>query len=242
MVPAGVAGCASGYPTAVTSGREAAQPQPPTSAVPNAPTLPAVLPPEITNGPADVPAVALTFHGQGDPALATRLLEEVVGTDAHITVLAVGSWLDAQPETALRVLHDGHELGNHTQNHLALADLPPEAVHDEIARCATGLRRLTGSIGTWFRPSQTQRSTPVIREQAARVGYRTVLSYDLDSLDYTDPPPTALTDTVLQQVHPGAIVSMHLGHEATIAALPVILAGLRQRGLRAVTMTELMSR
>lgn len=240
MVPAGVAGCASqARPAVAPSGRDSAPS--PASAVRGEPALPAVLPPEIATGPTDVPAVALTFHGQGDPVLANRLLDEVATGGARITVLAVGSWLDAQPETARRILHDGHELGNHTQNHLALASLPPEAVHTEIAACADGLRRLTGSIGTWFRPSQTRASTPVIRDQAAKVGYRTVLSYDLDSLDYTDPPPAEVVSTVLGAAHPGAVVSLHLGHPVTVTALPAILAGLRQRGLRPVTMTELMA-
>jgi hypothetical protein len=36
-------------------------------------------------------------------------------------------------------------------------------------------------------------------------------------------------------------VSLHFGHAATVGAIPEILDGLRQRGLRAVTMTELMS-
>jgi hypothetical protein len=36
-------------------------------------------------------------------------------------------------------------------------------------------------------------------------------------------------------------VSLHFGHAGTVTALPGILAGLRAKGLRAVTMTELMS-
>jgi hypothetical protein len=40
---------------------------------------------------------------------------------------------------------------------------------------------------------------------------------------------------------PGSVVSMHLGHPVTLAALPGILADLRRRELRAVTATRLFT-
>jgi peptidoglycan/xylan/chitin deacetylase (PgdA/CDA1 family) len=63
----------------------------------------------------------------------------------------------------------------------------------------------------------------------------------VDSLDYTDPGASAVTRTVLSQARAGSVVSMHFGHSGTVAALPAILDGLRQRGLRAVTTSELLS-
>ena len=195
-----------------------------------------LLPPEVVHGPRDKPNVALTFHGQGDPAQVKALLDELEHAGARVTVLAVGSWLDAQPAMAKRVLDGGHELGNHTQNHLAVTK-----AFTEIDACASRLKRLTGSIGTWFRPSQTQFSTPTVRAQATKVGYPTCLSYDLDSTDSTDPGAAAVVRTTLAGVQHGSIVSLHFGHAGTVSALPEILDGLRQRGLHPVTMTELMA-
>jgi hypothetical protein len=43
-------------------------------------------------------------------------------------------------------------------------------------------------------------------------------------------------------VRNGSIVSLHFGHSGTVTALPALLDGLRGKGLRPVTMTELMSR
>ena len=111
----------------------------------------------------------------------------------------------------------------------------------EIDQCAQLLKRLTGSIGTWFRPSQTQHATPLVQAQATRAGYPTCLSYDLDSLDYTDPAPAAVVSTVAKSVRNGSIVSLHFGHATTVSAMPQILDHLRERGLRPVTVTELMS-
>jgi peptidoglycan/xylan/chitin deacetylase (PgdA/CDA1 family) len=195
----------------------------------------------VVRGPADRPNVALTFHGQGDAGLVRQLLAELDRDGTQVTVLAVGSWLGQQPAMAKLVLDGGHELGNHTQNHGDLTKMPATQTFAEIDTCAQELKRLTGSIGVWFRPSATQYSTATIRAQAARVGYPTCLSYDVDSLDYRDPGPAAIVRTTLQAVRNGSIISLHFGHPGTVAAMSELLDGLRQRGLRPVTMTELVS-
>ncbi len=201
---------------------------------------PAALPDQITHGPRDRSEVALTFHGQGDPDLAEELLREAERAGAHITVLAVGRWLQAHPRMAERVLAGGHELGNHTHNHLDICALSADEAAGEITRCADTLRRLTGGQGRWFRPSQARYATPLVRQLAEKAGYPHVLSYDVDPLDYTDPGADAVRDAVLGAVRGGSVVSLHLGHQDTVTALPAVLDGLRQRGLRAVTAGRLL--
>jgi peptidoglycan/xylan/chitin deacetylase (PgdA/CDA1 family) len=199
------------------------------------------LPAQITHSPLTRPQVALTFHGQGEPALATALLAEAERAGARLTVMAVGTWLDAYPQLARRILDGGHELGNHTQTHGNIDAMSAAGAYAEIAGCADRLRRLTGSPGRWFRPSQTRLATPTVQRAALRAGYPHCLSYDVDSLDYTDPGEYAVRDNVLRRVRAGSVVSLHLGHPGTVAALPAILDGLRGRGLRAVTTTELLT-
>ena len=238
------AACADGGPRSTAAMPAAAGTSPSTTAATTTGALPrlaAGLPFEISSGPGSRPQVALTFHGQGDPKTATALLTEAERANARITVLAVGSWLDEQPQMARRILDGGHELGNHTQNHRAISTMSADAAYAEIAGCAQRLTRLTGSPGRWFRPSQAQDCTATVAAQARRAGYSHCLSYDLDSLDYTDPGPDAVTRTVLDAVRPGSVVSLHFGHTGTIAALPAILDGLHQRGIRAVTTSELLS-
>ncbi|MER8234332.1 polysaccharide deacetylase family protein [Streptomyces sp. NPDC094049] len=198
-------------------------------------------PVEIAHGPRDRPRVALTFHGQGDPALARTLLAQAEKAGARVTVLAVGSWLDAHPELARRVLDGGHDLGNHTQHHIDVNDMTEDQAHAEIAACADRLRRLTGSVGTWFRPSRTQHAAPAVVRAARRAGYPHVLSYDVDSLDFTSPGAAAVVRNVTGTVRAGSVVSLHFGYPDTAAALPLLLADLDRRGLRAVTTTELLT-
>jgi peptidoglycan/xylan/chitin deacetylase (PgdA/CDA1 family) len=236
----------AGAGTAPAAAPPSPRPAPPASSAAAAPStaVPALapgLPFEVRSGPRTGDGVALTFHGQGDPAIARALLAEAARADARITVMAVGSWLDDQPAMARLVLDGGHELGNHTQHHLPISAMSADRAYAEIAECAARLKRLTGGAGRWFRPSQAQDCTATVAAQARRAGYAHCLSYDLDSLDYTDPGATAVTRTVLDAVRPGSVVSLHFGHSGTVAALPAILDGLHRRGLRAVTTSELLS-
>lgn len=195
--------------------------------------------PETSRAPAVTDAVALTFHGDGPPYLAEQLLAEAEKAGARLTVLAVGRWLAQYPEMAARVLKGGHELGNHTENHLAVDRMSPSRAFDEIEQCALRLEKLTGSRGRWFRQSQGQHASPTVRAAANRAGYEPLLSYDIDSRDFLNPGPTAIEQNVLGQVQGGDVVSMHFGHPQTIVALPRILTALKARGLHAVTASEL---
>jgi peptidoglycan/xylan/chitin deacetylase (PgdA/CDA1 family) len=185
--------------------------------------------------------VALTFHGQGPVPLADALLTAAERARAQVTVLAVGTWLEQYPQMARRVLRGGHDLGNHTMHHLDIKAMDATDAYAEIAECARRLHALTGSIGRWFRPSQTRYSTPLIEREAGKAGYQTCVSYDVDSLDYTDPGPDAIVSTVLELTRPGSIISLHLGHSGTVTALPRILRGLATAGLHPVTLTDLLS-
>ncbi|MFF1381573.1 polysaccharide deacetylase family protein [Streptomyces sp. NPDC058308] len=198
-------------------------------------------PAQIDHGPRTRPRVALTFHGQGDPAIAKSLLTEAEKAGAKVTVLAVGSWLDAHPDLARRILDGGHDLGNHTHHHRDINAMSEAEATAEIAGCADRLRRLTGSIGTWFRPSRTRTATPLVERLARRAGYPHVLSYDVDSLDFTSPGAPAVTRKIAAEIRPGSVVSLHFGYADTVAALPAVLKELERRGLRAVTTTELLT-
>jgi peptidoglycan/xylan/chitin deacetylase (PgdA/CDA1 family) len=250
-VGAGLAGCTSARQADEPSGgnhpgSSAAAPSPTASPRADASTQPSAQPsaqlgPQVVHGPRDRPEVALTFHGQGPLSIAEALLAEAERAGARVSVLAVGTWLEQYPQIAQRVLSGGHDLGNHTMHHLDIAAMDAAGAYAEIAGCAQRLRVLTGSAGRWFRPSQTQYATPLIEREARKAGYQTCVSYDVDSLDYTDPGPDAVVSTVLGSVRPGSIVSLHFGHSGTVTALPAILSGLASRKLRPVTLTALLS-
>ncbi len=221
--------------TSAGASPDASSAAPPSTPAPT-PSGPAV---ERANGPRTRQEVALTFHGGGDPAIARELLAIFADQQSKVTVLAVGTWLAANPQLTHEVLDAGHELGNHTYSHLDIDSLSADAAQAEIIGCRDLLVSLAGSGGSLFRQSQAQTSTPLVLQLAGAAGYPVCLSYDIDSLDYTDPGPTAIRSNLATAL-PGSIVSLHFGHADTVTAMPLILADLAARGLQPVTATTLL--
>lgn len=195
---------------------------------------------EIVHGSRSSKHVALTFHGAGDPALAKALLAEAEKAHAPLTIFAIGAWLAQYPSMAKRITSGGHELANHTMNHLPMRLMDEPTAYTQFSKAAAVLKRTNGSIGHYARPSGTPHGNTAVRRAARRAGYAHVISYDVDSLDYTDPGANAVVRNVLNNVQGGSIVSLHLGHHGTVTALPRILSGLHSHGLTPVTVSTLL--
>ena len=195
---------------------------------------------EVAAGPVARPAVALTFHGGGDPNTATAILDICAQRGARITVLAIGQWLQENPSMATAILAGGHDLGNHTWSHQVLSDLDRATVREEITRCRDLLLQQTGSPGSFFRTSSGQHASPLILDEAGAAGYAVCLSYDVDPEDWTDPGASAVRAGAAAAAA-GSIVSLHFGHPGTVEALPGILDDLQSRGLQPVTASALLA-
>ena len=198
------------------------------------------LSPDISHGPRGVKKVALTFHGAGDPKIATDLLNILSTTGTHVTVFAVGTFLKSNPEFAKKILDGGHDLGNHTMTHTQMKTISAKRVDSEISECAALLKKLTGNHGAFFRPSGTQYSTPLIRKTAQKYGYKNCISYDVDSLDYQDPGKAAVISNINKGIKGGSIISLHFGHKNTIDALPTVIDNIKTKGFEPVTLSELI--
>ena len=196
----------------------------------------------VSHGPLTGGGVALTFHTAGPASITTDILDQAGAVGAHLTFFVVGQWLAANPGMAQRILDGGHELANHTWSHVDIAHLDAAAMQAEITRCADVLQRQTGSIGRWFRPSQIDVPTPALLAQAAQAGYATCVGFDVDPLDYTDPPPAPalILSRTRARIHPGAIVSLHTLHPGTARAFGGIVAAIHARGLQAVTVSSVL--
>lgn len=196
--------------------------------------------PDIQHGPAGRDEVALTFHGQGTRAVTDEVLSACTAARARITVFAVGTWVHADPEQARAVVAAGHEIGNHTWSHTQLKQVSAGTARSEVARGRSALSAAGLAPGWWFRPSGTQRSTATIRAAALAAGYHRCVSYDVDPEDYLDPGAALVRSRTRKAVRAGSIVSLHLGHGGTAAALPGILSDLSRAGLAPVTLSTLL--
>lgn len=196
--------------------------------------------PDIVTGPADRPELALTFHGQGDPAIARAVMDICAKVGAHITVFAVGQWAIAEKALLKEFYAAGHEVGNHTWSHGDIGAMTLADATSEIDRAKDAIAAAVGEPGWWFRPSQTHSSNALIRRAAQAAGYACCVSYGVDPEDFRDPGAALVRARTKAKARAGSIVSLHLGHAGTVTALPGILEDVSARGLRAVTLSTML--
>jgi peptidoglycan/xylan/chitin deacetylase (PgdA/CDA1 family) len=183
-------------------------------------------------------AVALTFDDGPSPTYTPQVLRVLKRLHVHATFFVIGYLARAYPKLVEREHRLGMTIGNHTFNHPQVppfAELPQALVRDEIVLGADVLTRI-GIRPRLFRPPGGSTSASVERIASA-LGERTVL-WSVDALDWQiGTTPHEVASRVLAAVRPGSIVELHDGggdRSATIRALPLIVNGIRHRGLRLV--------
>ena len=189
--------------------------------------------------------VALTFdacstrHVTGfDP----EVVEVLRNAGASATLFLGGGWMERYPEQTLKLHADPlFELGNHSYYHPDLVRSDAETVRREIRNTQSRVRALTGEYPTLFRAPFGRVSSRLVTEAAAQ-GLVTV-QFDVASGDAdASADPSEVAEYVLDQVRPGSIVVLHMNNPdlPTARALPSILDGLAEQGLKPVTVSRLL--
>jgi peptidoglycan-N-acetylglucosamine deacetylase len=183
-------------------------------------------------------AVALTFD-DGPGPYTEGLLRVLHDAGARATFFLVGNRLQYWPRAARAEARLG-VLGNHSWSHPRLTELPRWLVWLELARTQFTIAQEVGWKPRLFRsPYELHdgRTDGVVSGLGMLQVFWSVDSGD----DVPHARPGAVVRHVLAGLHPGAIVLMHDLHPWTVRALPAILRAIRLRGLRAVSVPELLA-
>jgi peptidoglycan/xylan/chitin deacetylase (PgdA/CDA1 family) len=192
--------------------------------------------------------IALTFDAGADRGYAEQILDILAAEGIEATFGMTGRWAEANLDLVRRMVEEGHQLINHTYSHPSFTGRstgqPPLSTEERLAQ----LRRLeevvalvTGSLETmrpYFRPPYGDYDDSVLRD-LPRAGYTVVVMWSVDSLGWRGLTAQEITDRCLAGAGPGGIILMHVGAQSADAlALPGLIAGLRERGYRFVTVAE----
>lgn len=185
--------------------------------------------------------VALTFDDGPHPAFTPRVLNALREAGAHATFFLIGKEARKYPELVARIVREGHAVGCHTENHADLSRLDIPAAWRECQAARRHLEAITGRPVTLLRPPWGKLNAGTLLVAAA--SRMTLALWSLDSHDYQKLPPDELLKRVQELApQPGDVLLFHDDGENTARALPAILAYLRRRELRGVSMEELLAR
>jgi len=181
--------------------------------------------------------VALTFDDGPHAGYTVKLLQVLKALHVKATFFLVGKQVDKFPSLVQMEALEGHELGNHTYDHVDLTQIPPELIGFELDECDRAIRRATGSSARFFRPPGGQFAPDVVRE-ATRRHFITALWSD-DPGDYSKPGADVVLQRTLDHLSNGSVILLHDGIPDTLSVLPTFVSEARRRGYEFVTMSEL---
>jgi peptidoglycan/xylan/chitin deacetylase (PgdA/CDA1 family) len=188
--------------------------------------------------------VALTFDDGPDPVQTPRVLEILSRGGHGATFFCIGRNAERHPGIVAEAAAAGHEIANHTYSHPPLTFVSRRRLIEEVRRADWVLASIAGSPPVHFRPPMGWATPGVLREIAAE-GYRPVLG-TIYPADPRAPDTETIVSRTIARLAPGRILILHDGssrgrsRERTVEALPAILAQLEARGLRGVSVRELL--
>ncbi|MBD2354251.1 polysaccharide deacetylase family protein [Tolypothrix sp. FACHB-123] len=186
--------------------------------------------------------IALTFDDGPNPKHTVQILDILKKNHVKATFFVVGAMMQTYPQIAKQVVAEGHELGNHTWNHsYRRMDRPTAA--SEIDRTGDIIYQNTGVKTALFRPPGGYLNNG-LADYAKNQKYVVMMWSSLcGDADRHTPQVAGMVNNVLRTAKPGAIVLLHDGggnRSRTVKALPQIIAGLKAKGYKFVTGSELL--
>jgi peptidoglycan/xylan/chitin deacetylase (PgdA/CDA1 family) len=204
------------------------------------------------------PLCALTFDDGPDPEFTPRILEILEQQDVKASFLVMGYNASRHARLLKEIVRAGHDIGSHTWSHITLPTATPQEVRAEIERGTRVVENWAGAKVRFFRPPHGRLTEAAVRA-TADLGQDIVLwSVTRGELGLREPERVA--SHVAGTVRPGDIVDLHDGigrgtfkpesefagrlrrrRAMEVEALPQILKGIRTKGLRLVTLSQLIA-
>lgn len=198
----------------------------------------------IWRGRTDSNAVALTFDD--GPSMDTpAVLDALKERDAKATFFLVGREVERFPQIARRIAAEGHEVGNHSYTHPIYLFRTGRETRRQLERTQDVIEQTTGVRAMLSRPPCGVRTWSYFRA-ARRLGLQTV-QWSVAGFDWQKLSASEIANKVLKDVEAGSIILLHDGDSAnrrdrrqTVKAVPLIIEGLRERGLRVAPLREIL--
>jgi peptidoglycan-N-acetylglucosamine deacetylase len=188
----------------------------------------------------DQPYIAMTFDDGPSAENTPRLLEILKQRNIKATFFLIGQNVVSNPDLVRRILAEGHEIGNHSWTHPQLSKLSDDRVTAEITQTQDAIKDASGFTPILLRPPYGA-ITPRQREWIENRFGLNIILWSVDPFDWKRPGASVITQRILSQTRPGAIILSHDIHKQTVDAMPATLDALIAKGYKFATVSQLIA-
>lgn len=190
------------------------------------------------------PVIALTFDDGPSSSLTPELLTVLEEKGIHATFFMLGQMVeDADPAILQRMVSDGDELGNHSYDHSIYTGLTEDEVRSELTKTNDAIFAACGQYPTVMRPP-TGGSNDTVLALSKELNLPVVdWSYQSCPEDWLKDhqTPEFISKYVIDNAANGHIVLLHDIHECTVHSISAMVDGLKAKGYRFATVSELLA-
>lgn len=183
-------------------------------------------------------AVGLSFDAAWGGDKTAGILDLLDRYGMKATFFLVGFWIDEYPDLVKEIHRRGHLVANHSTNHPHFASLSKEKMRLEVDAAAEKIKALVGEDVKFFRAPYGEYNNAlleVLQERDCKC-----IQWTEDSLDWKGLSGAAIAERVLKTVKKGSIILCHNNSDHILDGLPLLLLGLKNKGLTSVRMDELV--
>jgi polysaccharide deacetylase family sporulation protein PdaB len=188
--------------------------------------------------------VALTFDDGPDNKYTLQILEILKEYDVKATFFMVGVQVEKYPETAKKIVEEGHSIGNHSWSHKDLSKLSGKALDNEIDKAQQAILEATGVTPHLMRAPYGAISDTML--DAVHKEDMKHVFWTVDTRDWAGSSVADMHKNVVAHTHKGGIILMHSfggrkhAIEHTVMLLPSIITELREKGYEFATVDEII--
>jgi cellulose synthase/poly-beta-1,6-N-acetylglucosamine synthase-like glycosyltransferase/peptidoglycan/xylan/chitin deacetylase (PgdA/CDA1 family) len=194
--------------------------------------------------------VSLSFDDGPDPEYTAAILDILKSAGVPATFFVIGSSVLLNPDLAVRMVSEGHEIGSHTFFHPEIELISPLRETLELNALQRLLVSVTGHSTILFRTPYGRSDGPLTAYEAQplmsiqEAGYVNVGSNSVPR-DWEGLSPEAIVASAKAELTTpgGNIIVLHDGggdRTATVAALPILIRDLRAMGYRFVPLATML--
>ena len=185
--------------------------------------------------------VALSFDDGPAPA-TMKTLAALNRLKLHATFFVIGRQIAGNEHELRAIVKHGNEIAVHTWDHPDLTTLTNAQIRAQLIDTRDAIRKGVGVDPSLYRPPYGSINDRVV--DAIASARMVPVLWDADGDDWVAGISAAeIARRVLAAVRPGSIILLHDGggpRNQTVKAIPLVVKGLKKRGLKPVMVSELL--
>lgn len=191
-------------------------------------------------GDSNEKVVYLTFDVGYDNGCLSKVLDILKEKNVESTFFVTGDFFDKGKELIIRMVNEGHIVGNHTYDHKNITKLSYDELEEQLVKVENKYYEITGKdMIKYFRPPEGEFNKQSLMN-VKKAGYKTFF-WSIAYVDWNTKNQknnNYAYEVVMNNLHNGAIILMHTVSKDNLNNLGSIIDGIRNEGYEIKNLNE----